>query len=167
VSRATSVSQWRRVETAGDIASLTERLRDLEAEIQRIRHAIENHRPLKLDDALNGFRKHVTKELLGFKESLLTAASADVVRAKTALAKHVGKLILTPALRDGRPLYKVTGGITIPPDGEAGKYRKQLVARDGMPLYATLFHIPLGEVHLDPRGYLRPLPTRHGTRVEE
>jgi len=55
------------IETAGDIASLTERLRDLEAEIQRIRHAIGNHRPPKLDDALNGLRKHVTKELLGFR----------------------------------------------------------------------------------------------------
>ena len=121
------------IETAGDIGGLTERLRDLEGEIKRIQHAIDNHRPVKLDDALNGLREHVTKELLGFKESLLTAGrETDMVRAKTALAKHLGKLVLTPAMRDGRPVYKVTGNITVPPDGGPGKCRKQLVARDGI-----------------------------------
>jgi hypothetical protein len=120
------------IETAGDIASLTNRLRNLEGEIKRIQQAIENHRPVKVDDALNGVRERITKELLGFKESLAAGSDADMTRAKTALAKHIGKLGLTPARRGGRPVYKVTGSVTIPPDGEPEKCRKQLVARDGI-----------------------------------
>jgi hypothetical protein len=45
------------IETASDIASLTERLCGVEAEIKRIQYTIDNHRPLKLDDALNGLRE--------------------------------------------------------------------------------------------------------------
>jgi len=67
-------------------------------------------------------------------------------------------------MRKGRLVYRVTGNITVPPDDGLEKCRKQLVARDGMPLYATLFHIPLGEVHLDPRGDLRPLPNVNWSR---
>lgn len=73
-----------------------------------------------------------------------------MVRAKSALAKHLGKLVLTPALRDGRPVYKVTGNVTVADDSET--CRKQLVARDGNPLLATLFAMPLGDFYLDPRG---------------
>ena len=69
-----------------------------------------------------------------------------MVTAKTALAKHVGKLVLTPALRDGRPLYTVTGRITIPPDGEAGKCRKQLVDRDRIEPPTPAFSGPSGKL---------------------
>jgi hypothetical protein len=119
------------IETAGDITSLVERLREIEGEIKRIQNAITSYRPLKLDQAMNGLRERVTKELLGLKDSLLAASTdADMVRAKSALTKHVGKLILTPSLRDGRPVYKVTGNVTVGDDSE--KCRKQLVARDGI-----------------------------------
>ena len=119
------------IETAGDIASLTQRLRELEAEINQVQHAIATHRPLKLDVAFSGLREHVTRELLGLKESLnVPRNDDDLVRAKTALTKHVGKLVLTPALRDGRPIYKVSGNVTL--SGDSEKCRKQLVARDGI-----------------------------------
>ena len=52
-----------------------------------------------------------------------------VLRAKEAIIKHVGKLTLTPVVRDGRPVYSVTGNVTIP-DSET--CRMQLVARDGI-----------------------------------
>jgi hypothetical protein len=55
-----------------------------------------------------------------------------MVRAKTALAKHIGRLVLTPVMREERPVYKVTGSITVPQDGGLEKCRKQLVARDGI-----------------------------------
>ena len=48
---------------------------------------------------------------------------------KVALAKHLGKLVLTPVMRDGRPVYRVTGDVTIPDPEEC---RIQLVARDGI-----------------------------------
>jgi hypothetical protein len=67
------------------------------------------------------------------KEVLLAAGNeADLVQAKTALAKHVGKLILTPAMRDGHPVYKLTGSVTLTSDGGEEKCRQQLVARDGI-----------------------------------
>ena len=80
------------IETAGEIASLAERLGEIEGETKR-EHAIDSHRPVNLDQAMNGLRERVTKELLGFKDSLLAGTEADMVRAKSALAKQVGKLI--------------------------------------------------------------------------
>ena len=120
------------IETGGDIPSLTARLRDMEAEVAQIQDAIDAYRPLKLDSALEGLREHVTRALLQLKESLAAAGHGDLARAKAALAKHVGKLVLTPETRDGRPVYKVTGSITVPPDGGVEKCRMQLVARDGI-----------------------------------
>ena len=49
---------------------------------------------------------------------------------RAALAQHVGKLVLTPAMREGRPVYKVGGNITVPADSE--KCEMQVVARDGI-----------------------------------
>jgi hypothetical protein len=53
-----------------------------------------------------------------------------MLRAKNALAKHVGKPVLMPVLRECRPLYKVTGKIALPT--ESGKCRMLEVARDGL-----------------------------------
>jgi chromosome segregation ATPase len=53
------------IDSAGEIASLTERLRALEGEIKSIENAIQDHRPSKVDDTLKGLREHVTKQLLG------------------------------------------------------------------------------------------------------
>lgn len=63
------------IETAGDISSLTERLRVLEAEIKSIQQDIANHRPLKIEDAISGIREHVSKELFRFKESPVFGAT--------------------------------------------------------------------------------------------
>ena len=101
----------------------------LESEVRWIQEAIASYRPVKLDVAVGEIREHVTKAVLGLKESLATGADTDVVRGKEALAKHVGKLALTPCTRDGRPVYKVTGNVTIP---DSEKCRMQVVARDGI-----------------------------------
>ena len=54
-------------------------------------------------------REHVTTAVLRLNESLAIGPDTDgVARAKAALAKHVGKLVVTPGKRDGRPVYKVT-----------------------------------------------------------
>jgi hypothetical protein len=52
-----------------------------------------------------------------------------VVRAKEALATHIGKLVLTPGTSDGCPVYKVTGNLTFP---APEKCRMLKVARDGI-----------------------------------
>jgi site-specific DNA recombinase len=118
------------IETAGEINSLTVRLRDLENDIKRIQEAIAHYRPIQVDEAVRDVRGSVIQMMLGLRESLATRTSMDVARAKAALAKHVGKLVLTPALRDGRPIYKVTGNVAV--ETETEKCRMQLVARDGI-----------------------------------
>jgi site-specific DNA recombinase len=119
------------IEIAPDVSMLTERLRSLESEVRLIQDAIGSHRPVKVDVAVGAIRQDVTKAVQEFRNSLTTGVGAtDVARAKAALAKHVGKLVLTPGIRDGRPVYKVTGNVTVPDD--SGKCRMQVVARDGL-----------------------------------
>ena len=55
---------------------------------------------------------------LGLGAALSTGVDANVARVKDALAKHVGTIVLKQAMRDDRSVYKVTGGVTIPPDLE-------------------------------------------------
>ena len=73
-------------------------------------------------------REHVSKALLNLRD--LLGNPADVDRAKAALAKHVGKLVLTPGTKDGRPVYGVSGAVSV--DGGGEKCRMLMVARDGI-----------------------------------
>jgi site-specific DNA recombinase len=127
------------IEAAGDINILTGRLRTLDNEIKDIQQAIARYRPVKLDMAVGEIREHVARTVRGLKESLaISGGTNDVARAKAALAKHIGKLVLTPAIRDGRPVYRVTGNVALP---DSEKCRMQLVARDGIgtptPVHST------------------------------
>ena len=102
----------------------------MENEINEIRNAITNYRPFNFKgaEAVSNLRERITTALLGFKEILGT--ETDVSRAREALAKHLGKLVLTPAMRDGRPLYTVEGSVSVL--GGTERCRMQLVARDGI-----------------------------------
>ena len=92
---------------------------------------ITGYRPLKSDVAVGEVREYVTKAVLGLKESLAVDADTnDVTRARAAKAKYVGKLVLAAAIREGRPVYKVTGYLTLPDDSR--KCRVKMVARDGL-----------------------------------
>jgi site-specific DNA recombinase len=114
----------------GDLISLTKRLREVEHEITRLNEAIAVHRPVRPDTAVDGIREQVVKSIRQLGEMLKVE---DVSRAKEAIAKHIGKLVLTPVEHDGRPVYKVSGGVSLqPPSADTGKCRMQLVARDGI-----------------------------------
>jgi hypothetical protein len=52
----------------------------------------------------------------------------DVTLARTALMKHVGQLVLTPTMMEGRKLFRVTGGVQV----TGGNGVMQVVARDGL-----------------------------------
>jgi site-specific DNA recombinase len=117
------------IETTGEISAISARLKDLESEIRQIESAITSHRPVKVEDAIDEIRQHVTDAAFRLKESLIDGTDANVARAKEALAKHVGKLVLTPETRDGCPVYKVTGNLTFP---APEKCRMLKVARDGI-----------------------------------
>ncbi len=101
------------IETGGDLPGLTGRLREVEAEITRLNEALAVYRPLKLEVAVEGMRDHVVKSIMRLGEAL---KAGDVSHAKEALAKHIGKLVLTPVQRDGRPVYKVSGNVSVQPD---------------------------------------------------
>jgi len=97
----------------GDLLSLIQRSRKLENEIKSLDHAIATHRPMTPEVAIEGLRDRVTNALMHLHE---TARSGNVQRAKEALARHVGKLVLTPVQRDGRPVYKVGGNVSVMPE---------------------------------------------------
>ncbi len=102
----------------------------MEHEITRLNEAIAVHRPVRPDTAVDGIREQVVKSIRQLGEMLKVE---DVSRAKEAIAKHIGKLVLTPVEHDGRPVYKVSGGVSLqPPSADTGKCRMQLVARDGI-----------------------------------
>ena len=75
-------------------------------------------------------QEYLTTALAGLKESLAHGTEDDVNQTKQAIAKYIGKLVLTPTMLDGRPVYKVSGNITIPDADD--KCRMQVVARDGI-----------------------------------
>ena len=70
------------IETTGDIASLTERLRTLERDIESITQALKNHHPLASDRSAADMRSHVTKALLGLKDSRWRRTAAVIWRAR-------------------------------------------------------------------------------------
>jgi DNA invertase Pin-like site-specific DNA recombinase len=111
---------------AGDLTSLTQRLRAVEAKLKRLSDAIAVYRQVKLDIIVDDIRDHVVKSLAQLRESM---TAGDSARAKAALAKHVGKLVLTPVERDGRPFYRVSGNVSVQAD--TAKCRMQWVAVPG------------------------------------
>ena len=129
----------------GELTSLTQRLRELEHEIRRLNEAIAVHRPVKVDTAVDGVREYVVTSIMRLGEML---KAEDVFRAKEALAKHIGKLVLTPIERDGRQVYRVSGSVSVQPPADTGKCRMQLVARDGIePPDASLFRAALSQLN--------------------
>jgi hypothetical protein len=52
----------------------------------------------------------------------------DVQKARSALSKHLGRLVLTPTLKNGKKIFRVTGAVNLQP----GNGVMQLVARDGI-----------------------------------
>jgi DNA invertase Pin-like site-specific DNA recombinase len=108
------------IEVSGEeIRSLTQRLREVETEIKRLGAAIATYRPVKLEVAVGSIRERVMKTLTRLHEA--TRAGGDVSRAKEALATYVGKLVLSPVQRDGRPVYRVQGNISVMPEAENGR----------------------------------------------
>jgi site-specific DNA recombinase len=123
------------IECGGNIPVLVVRLGEIETESKRVEEAIAAYRPLKPDVAVGEIRGQVMKSVMQLRELLTASGDTDFTRAKVALARHLGKLVLTPVMHDGRPVYKVSGNVSIGADTE--KCRMQLVARDGIELPPT------------------------------
>jgi hypothetical protein len=127
--RATLKAQGARLAEAigvgGDLPSLLERLRDVEKQVAEVERTTIAYRPRNLDLKAEQIRELVLKAILQLRKVL---DEGDVQRARSALSKHLGRLVLTPTLKDGKKIFRVTGAVNLQP----GNGVMQLVARDGI-----------------------------------
>ena len=117
----------------GDMRCLLDRLRSIQAETDDLKRQIEGFRPADANISLTTqqIRECVISQLMELKSSL---TDAQMPVAKQALARHLGRLVLTPKLQDGRRVFEVSGQF----DLGAGANRigvMQLVARDGIGIW--------------------------------
>jgi hypothetical protein len=89
------------------------RVRDLEGETEQIQEEISGCRPVNLQTLVAALGNSVAQAAMNLKESLIKGRAGDLSRAKKALSEHMGRLILTPAVLDGRPVYQVSRGLTL------------------------------------------------------
>jgi len=127
----------------GDLPSLMHRLRDVESEIKRLDQVVAQSQPTNLKMPVHQVREHVLRSMIQLRDAL--TAGTEVAIARNALRKHVGRLILSPAVKDGRKLFRVSGSVDpVPEVAEGGML---LVARDGIepptPAFSVLrtFHL--------------------------
>ena len=94
------------IETAGNVGSLAERLRGLEREIEA---DSRGHFGLPTDQPGDVGRRSAKSRDTDRDDSEGIAGEWGRGRhpegARKALSEHIGRLILTPAVRDGRPKY--------------------------------------------------------------
>ena len=115
------------IAVGGEMTSLIEQLRKVEAESLRLEQEMKAHRPLNLKVTAEQIREHVKTSLMELRSAL---HDAEVVVARNALRRHLGRLVLTPTLKDSRQLFTVRGNFNLlPVGGESGML---LVARDGI-----------------------------------
>ena len=126
---------------APNMDPLLKRLDDVEHERQTIEAQLATFRPVDLKVTEEQVRQHVTKNLLVLR-SLLDAD--DVARTRAALQKHIPQLVLTPAMREGLPVYEVSGEMDLV--GDADKCVMQVVARDGLEPPTPAFSGPLIDI---------------------
>jgi hypothetical protein len=113
------------ISMAGDMTSLIEKLRVVEKEIDEVQRAIAVYRPRSLDVPAEKIRALVTSAVMELGALL---GKGETERARGALAKHVGRLVLTPTIQDGKPLFRVTGAVNLAPATSV----MPVVARDGI-----------------------------------
>ena len=115
------------IELGGDIPRLVKRLREVEEEMAQLDRAIASHRGVKPRVTAEQVRSQVVDTLMRLRETL---NEQEVVVARAALRKHVGRLTLTPTVKDGRRVFEVSGNFS--PTGDQPDGAMRLVARDGI-----------------------------------
>jgi site-specific DNA recombinase len=114
------------IEVGGDLPSLVQRLGTVEAELGRLEGAILTHRPSSLKVRTEKIREQVLNTITQLRTKL---DGAEVGIARSALLKHMKRLVLMPVLKDGKKLFRVSGNVSLVPEAEGGML---LVARDGI-----------------------------------
>ncbi len=110
----------------GDLPSLLQRLRSVESAIKKLEIAIEAYRPISMKVTTEQIREHVMASLMELRTTL---NQSEVHVARNARRRHLGRLVLTPTMKESRQLFRVSGNVSLIPEGqESGML---LVARDG------------------------------------
>ena len=112
------------IEDAGHSPTLLARLASIEAAIGRVDERVKSHKPVDLKTTTEQIRDFATKNVMNLQGLL----GGDVIRAKSALVKHVKQLVLKPRERPSGPVFEVSGAF----DLLGSKYVMPVVARDGI-----------------------------------
>jgi site-specific DNA recombinase len=110
----------------GNLRSLVQRLSIVEAEVTRLDSTIAGHQRSAPKVPKERIREQVLNTILQLRTTL---AEAEISIARSALLKHMKKIVLTPTIQDGRKLFRVSGNVNLGPEAESGML---LVARDGI-----------------------------------
>jgi hypothetical protein len=140
------------IEAGGELRSLTARLSEIENQIAGLDRAIREFRPLNLKISPGVMRERVLRSVMQLREVIV---AKDPAAAKNALRQHVGPLVLTPAVQDGRRVFRVSGSVNVIPDPDQDGSRMLLVARDGIAQHYTSLMMPFTGVRLHPALELR------------
>jgi site-specific DNA recombinase len=111
------------VAAAGHSPALLSALGDVEHQIAVLDRRIETFKPINVAATLEEIRDFVSRNLLNLRDLL----HQDASRAKAALSRHIGQLILKPKQTPSGSIYEVSGGVNL-----LSQDVMQVVARDGI-----------------------------------
>jgi site-specific DNA recombinase len=107
--------------------SLIAYLKELESEIAQISQRLTTKKPVEARLAPVNMRQFALEKVLHLRDML---HSDNIPAARLVLQKHIGRLIMTPTLKEGKPVYEVSGKVDLAPMG--GKGVMEMVAREGL-----------------------------------
>lgn len=113
------------ISLGGNLPTLVQKLREIQSEIEQIDRVKAGASQRSVDLKEGQVRDYVLKTVTQLRSTL---GAEDVVLAKNALMKHVGKLILTPTFREDKRLFRVSGNLQMADTNGV----MQVVARDGI-----------------------------------
>ena len=133
------------IASMGYSPSLGVQLTQIERDIKTIDGKLASvNQPLDLAYSLEGVREFASAKLL----DLRALVHADITAARTALAKHIAEIVLTPKQSPEGPVYEVSGDV----DLFGGEQDVMLmVARDGIAQHYKRLAVPTDGVVLNPK----------------
>jgi chromosome segregation ATPase len=111
------------IANTGHSPALLSKLGEVEADIAKLDRQIDLHKPINIATTVGEMREFVSRNLINLRSLL----HEDASRAKTALSRHIGQLVLKPKQTPSGPLYEVSGGLSL-----LAQDVMPVVARDGI-----------------------------------
>jgi len=112
------------IAAAGHSPALLAQLASAESELRRVERDIEANKPLDVEAATAEIRDFFSKSVLNLQSVL----QEDIGRARSALARHIEQVVLTPRQQPSGPVFEVSGKFELLEKQDV----MQMVARDGI-----------------------------------